>query len=305
MSVPEFQSYIRPVLEEAARGPASTKQLTELLAAQFNLSAADLAETVPSGNKTRHYDRVTWATTYLFQAGFVERPAKGVVKATPEGFVALTVAPDRITKAWLSANSDNFRKFATSASEENSDEKTSDEDGSQLIAQTPEETIQAAFEQHQKALADDLLQRLIVGSPAFFEHTIRELLVKMGYGSHQHASQVLGSSGDDGVDGVVNLDALGVDQVYYQAKRYQKDKSIGAGALRDFFGALALKDVTKGIFVTTARFSQSAEDTAEKLSKRIVLIDGNELAQLLVRYSVGCKVRSSWSLSEIEESYFE
>ena len=165
--------------------------------------------------------------------------------------------------------------------------------------------MRAAYEQISNALAADLLGRLRESEPAFFESVIVELLLKMGYGYGSAAGSVLGRSGDDGVDGVINLDPLGVDQVYVQAKRYQAVSPIGSGAIRDFYGALGLKDVTKGIFVTTSSFTPNARATAEKLGARLVLVDGPQLARLMVAHEVGCRVTEVFKVAVVEESYFE
>ncbi|MBJ2150588.1 restriction endonuclease [Paracoccus sp. IB05] len=304
MAIPEFQTFMRPVLQEVAdRGPVLTRDLTVIVADRLGLSEDDRAEMVSSGNKTRLFDRVAWAATYLCQAGLLERPRRAVLQITAAGREALQSGPERITRAWLQEVSPQFRIFSLGAAGDESDANAVAETAAAAL--TPDEAIRNAHRQLDEALGQELVERLVTASPAFFEHTIRELLVKMGYGEGRHAADVLGGAGDDGVDGVVNLDTLGVDQVYFQAKRYRQDIAVGSGALRDFFGALALKDVTKGIFVTTARFSESARLTAEKLNKRIVLIDGAELARLLIRFSVGCRIRETYKVSEIEEDFFE
>lgn len=304
MAVPEFQAFIRPVLDEASRGPVATRETIARVVSTLGLSPEDLEEVVASGARTKVYDRVQWAATYLAQAGLVSRPKRGVIEATDTGRQVLLSGPDLITRTYLLEHFQSFREFIA-PSGDSSLPVQSEALTAAPANLTPEDTIRLAHRQISDDLADQLLASLVAGSPAFFEHTIRELLVNMGYGSGPSAANVVGGSGDDGVDGVVNLDALGVDQVYFQAKRYQIEASIGPGALRDFFGALALKDVTKGIFATTARFSDAARTTAEKLSKRIVLIDGQELARLLIRYSVGYRVRLTYAISEIEEDYFE
>ncbi len=170
---------------------------------------------------------------------------------------------------------------------------------------TPDEVLRLAHEQITAALAADLLDRLRSSEPAFFEDVIVRLLLKMGYGYGPQSGSVIGQSGDDGVDGVINLDRLGVDQVYIQAKRYSSTNTIGSGAIRDFYGALGLKDVTKGIFVTTSSFSPSAKATAEKLGARIVLIDGFELTRLMIANEIGCRTVETYKVMDLEGSFFE
>ena len=173
--------------------------------------------------------------------------------------------------------------------------------------QTPDEAMRTAHQEIETALGQDLLDRIRKASPDFFERLIVNLLLSMGYGgsTNRDVGRTLGRSGDDGVDGVIDQDALGLDRVYIQAKRYAAGNSIGAGAIRDFFGSLDRHKATKGIFVTTSTFSPSARETAEFLSKRIVLIDGEQLARLMIRHNVGCRIEDTLHLKKIDEEFFE
>jgi restriction system protein len=172
--------------------------------------------------------------------------------------------------------------------------------------QTPDETMRLAYREIETALAHDLLDRIREAPPAFFERLIVNLLVGMGYGgSTENAGRTLGRSGDDGVDGVIDQDALGLDRVYIQAKRYAIGNNIGPSAIRDFFGSLDRHKATKGLFVTTSTFSASAKETADLLSKRIVLIDGDQLARLMIRHNVGCRIEDTLHIKKIDEEFFE
>jgi restriction system protein len=172
--------------------------------------------------------------------------------------------------------------------------------------QTPDEIMRLAHRQIESTLAQDLLDRIRKSPPDFFERLIVNLLLSMGYGgSTTNAGRALGRSGDDGVDGVIDQDALGLDRVYIQAKRYAAENSIGGGAIRNFFGSLNLHKATKGLFVTTSTFSSSAMKTTESLSNRIVLIDGDQLAKLMIRYNVGCRVEDILHIKKIDEDFFE
>ena len=165
--------------------------------------------------------------------------------------------------------------------------------------------MRVAHKQVETSLGQDLLDRVRAAPPAFFERLMVNLLLSMGYGgSAVDAGRALGRSGDDGVDGVIDQDALGLDRVYIQAKRYADGNNIGAGAIRDFFGSLPSKS-TKGLFVTTSTFSPSARETAEFLSKRIVLIDGEHLAKLMIRYNVGCRIEEVLHIKKVDEDFFE
>ena len=166
--------------------------------------------------------------------------------------------------------------------------------------------MRLAYKVIRNALAADLLDRVRNATPQFFEELIIELLVAMGYGgADTDAGRTLGQSGDDGVDGVIDQDPLGVDQVYIQAKRYQEGNNIGAGAIRDFFGALNLQKAQKGIFFTSSAFSASAKETAEGLGMRIVLIDGERLANLMIQYNIGCREEEIIRLKKIDEEFFD
>ncbi|WP_397542343.1 restriction endonuclease [Roseovarius salis] len=298
--IPDYQSLMKPVLELAASGEMKISDAVTRLEKTFRLSDQEKAELLPSGKQTRFANRVHWARSYLKQAGLVRNTRRGHFEITDEGRRALQENPDRIDAKFL----ERYEQFLEFKSRTNASDEDTAVTGTNANT-TPDETMRAAYQQVIDALAADLLGRLRDSEPAFFEAVIVDLLLKMGYGYGEVSGNVLGRSGDDGVDGVINLDPLGVDQVYVQAKRYAADSPIGSGPIRDFYGALGLKDVTKGIFVTTSTFSRGARTTAEKLGARLVLIDGPELARLMVRHEVGCRVTETFKVSVVEESYFE
>ena len=171
----------------------------------------------------------------------------------------------------------------------------------------PDEIIRAANKRLEADLASDLLQRVRAGTPAFFESVVVRLLIAMGYGGSiaEVETALVGKSGDGGVDGVINQDPLGLDRIYIQAKRYGDGNSVGPGAIRDFFGSLDRFKASKGLFVTTSTFSQSAAQTADMLSKRIVLVDGLQLARLMIRHGVGCRVEEVVTIKKLDEEFFE
>jgi restriction system protein len=201
---------------------------------------------------------------------------------------------------------EEFRQFRERANES---EDSGDETGTSTIEdqkQTPDEIMRAAYRQIETTLAQDMLERIRKAPPEFFERLMVNLLLSMGYGgSAEEAGRTLGRSGDDGVDGVVDQDPLGLDRVYIQAKRYAAGNNVGAGAIRDFFGSLDRHKASKGLFVTTSMFSPSAKETAEFLSKRIVLIDGDQLARLMIRHNVGCRIEETLHIKKIDEEFFE
>lgn len=225
---------------------------------------------------------------------------RGYISITEAGKDYLKTAPERITLKELKELSKNQLAVAGS---ETSGMLGTDELSS--FSKTPDEVMREAYEEVTGALIAEILDLLRESDPVFFEAVIVQLLLKMGYGYDKDSGNIVGRSGDDGVDGVINLDPLGVDQVYIQAKRYNAGSPIGSGAIRDFYGALGLKDVTKGIFVTTSTFSPSARATAEKLGARIVLIDGPQLAKLMVSHEVGCRVTETFRVAVLDQSFFE
>ena len=304
--IPDYQTLMRPVLTCAAAGETRIGDVVELLADKLALTTEERAQLLPSGKQTRFANRVNWAKAYLAKAGLVENRRRGYFRITPRGQAALADATATINNAYL----DQFKEFQDFKA------KVNEADGATtatpalasapLSTETPDEALRKAHGAITGALAADLLDRVRKATPAFFEKLIVELLLAMGYGgTSEEAGRALGQSGDDGVDGVIDQDPLGVDQIFVQAKRYAEGNNIGAGAIRDFYGALSLKKAHKGIFVTTSAFSPPAVDTARGLGSRIVLIDGLQLSRLMIRYNVGCRDEDVLHLKKVDEDFFE
>jgi restriction system protein len=261
---------------------------------------------LPSGKQTVFSNRVHWAKSYLNQAQLVELPRRGCFQITARGQKVLESQPEYIDNKLLMQFAE-FRQFRERSS-------GAEEQGAEVVTpatedqkQTPDETMRMAHRQIEAALGQDVLDRVRNAPPEFFERLIVNLLLSMGYGGSRadKAGRTLGRSGDDGVDGVIDQDALGLDRVHIQAKRYAAGNSIGSAAIRDFFGSLDRHKATKGLFVTTSTFSSSARETAEFLSKRIVLIDGDQLAALMVQQNVGCRVEDTLHIKRIDEEFFD
>jgi restriction system protein len=301
--IPDYQSLMRPVLDCAAKSEVRIGDVVDELAARLKLTDEERNELLPSGKQTRFANRVHWAKSYLKQAGLVKPTRRGHFVITDRGKAALANPAASINKNYLE-QFDEFQQFVSRAKEtEHPSAALSVEADDQA---TPDEILRVAHKKINAALSAELLDRVRQASPAFFENLIVELLLAMGYGgTSEEAGRALGKSSDDGVDGVVDQDPLGVDQIYVQAKRYAETNSIGAGAIRDFYGALSLKKAHKGIFVTTSSFSPSAVETAKSLGSRIVLIDGPQLARLLIRYNIGCRDEEVLHLKKIDEDFFE
>lgn len=304
--IPDYQTLMRPVLECAANGETRIGDAVDQLAETFGLSADDRAQMLPSGRQTTFANRVHWAKTYLVKAGLAEGTRRGYFRITARGEAALADSTAIINNAYL----DQFKEFQDFRARVSQGDGGSDLPSPQAAAplgdETPDEALRRAHGAITGALAADLLDRVRKAKPDFFEKLIVELLLAMGYGgTSEEAGRALGQSGDDGVDGVIDQDPLGVDQIFVQAKRYAEGNNIGAGAIRDFFGALSLKKAQKGIFVTTSAFSQPAIDTARGLGSRIVLIDGQQLARLMIRYNVGCRDEDVLHIKRLDEDFFE
>lgn len=304
MAIPDFQSLMLPVLIEASKGEVHIGQVVEQLADKFNLSPDDRLSLLPSGKQTTFANRTHWAKSYLSKAGLVELTRRGYFKITPRGQEVLNNPPARIDINFLS-QFDEFRQFRES-SNGTSENGTPDKSVIADDSQTPYEAMRIAHRQIESTLAQELLDRIRQARPEFFERLVVNLLLSMGFGgSVENAGRALGRSGDDGVDGVIDQDAIGLDRIYIQAKRYAHGNNIGPGAIRDFFGSLDRHKATKGLFVTTSTFTAAAKETAEYLSKRIVLIDGDQLAHLMIRYNVACRIEDTLYIKKIDEEFFE
>ncbi|MFW5933919.1 MAG: restriction endonuclease [Actinomycetota bacterium] len=259
-------------------------------------------EAHPSGSR-RFDNRVHWAVTYLVQAGLIHRPKRGVVQITERGREVLAVKPGRIDNDLL----DRFPEFVEFKNRTGTRPRAASdaELTSPATAETPTERLSEAVEKANGVVAEELLRRIREREPAFLEDLVLELLTSMGYGGREGAAEHLGQSGDQGLDGVIRQDALGLDRVYVQAKRYAVDSPIGRPEIQAFVGALQGAQADRGIFITTSRFTNDARDYAERVSTRLVLIDGWHLGGLMVRHDIGVQAEETFVLKQIDEDYFE
>jgi len=297
-----------PVLEASSEKIVSMKEVVSELSDKFGLSEDERKHLVPSGRHTTIYSRVHWAKSYLEKAGLVRATERGKFLITETGARALASKPERIDNKFLT-QFEGFRTFKSKRGTRPRRSIAGEASGPNLVnndEDTPEEALSSAYETIKDALAADLVDRVRSSTPLFFEQIIVRLLVAMGYGGvTADPGRILGRSGDDGVDGVIDQDPLGVDQIYVQAKQYQEGNNIGAGAIREFAGALDLKKAKKGIFFTSSGFSDSARQTAGALGSRIVLIDGARLANLMIDYNIGCREEKVIKLKKIDEDFFD
>ncbi|MDH1298831.1 restriction endonuclease [Achromobacter sp. GD03932] len=306
MPIPDFQTLMLPVLRSSAMGEVRISDVVQSLANQFQLTEEERSELLPSGKQTTFANRVHWAKSYLGKAGLVELTRRGHFHITNRGREILANPPSRIDIRFLEQFPEfvQFRETGTSTDGTANTARTVE--AVQASGMTPDEIIRKAQTELDDELSLDLLNRVTAAPPDFFERLVVQLLLAMGYGgSTSEAGRALGKSGDGGVDGVIDQDSLGLDRIYVQAKRYADGNNIGPGAIRDFFGSLDRFKANKGLFVTTSGFSSSARDTAELLSKRIVLIDGRQLAKLMIRFNVGCRVEETIQLKKLDEEFFE
>ena len=300
--IPDFQSLMRPVLEVASEGEISIGKTVGLLADKFGLTEEQRQELLPSGKQSRFTNRVHWAKSYLKQAGLVTDTKRAHFIISERGKASLENAAALINVSYLE-QFDQFKEFRSRTRGSTGAEQANDQE---VETATPDEILREAHKRINAELSSELLGRVRESSPLFFENLVVELLLSMGYGgTSENAGQALGKSGDGGVDGVIDQDPLGVDQIYVQAKRYSEENTVGAGAIREFFGSLNIKKAQKGIFVTTSSFSNAANKTAQDLGTRIVLIDGLRLMSLMIRYNIGCREEESLSLKKIDEGFFE
>jgi restriction system protein len=302
MAIPDYQTLMRPVLVSASNGPIPIKQCVEEISNHFNLSSEEREELIPSGKQATIANRVHWASTYMVKAGLLERPKRGIIQATERGKLVLQQHPERIDNAVLL----KFKEFRAFREHSKIDTGHSTQIGALLPAEseaTPEERIDNAFQEMNVALRDELLTRIMNSEPVFFEQLIIDLMLAMGYGG-SGSSQHLGKSHDGGIDGIINEDPLGLDIVFLQAKRYAPGNVIGVDKIREFAGSLDEKGAVKGVFVTTSHFAQQAKVYAERSPKRLILIDGEELSRLMVRYGVGVRAFRTVELKKIDLDYF-
>jgi restriction system protein len=306
MAVPDYQSLMLPLLEFAAtrNGEISTGEAVDALAASIGLTEEDLKQMLPSGIQQTFVNRVGWAATYMKKAGLLEATRRGYYRITQRGFDLLKKKPQKINVKLLNQYPE-FQDFQRLKGTRGGD-KTKDTEGAlDFAGTTPSEALEKAYENLRDELADELLSKLKQATPAFFERIVVELLVKMGYGgSRADAGKAIGRSGDGGIDGIIKEDKLGLDVVYIQAKRWDSN-SVGRPDVMQFAGALQAQKATKGIFITTSRFTEEARSYVAQIGSKIVLIDGELLAQLMIDSDVGVSTISLYPVKKIDSDYFD
>ncbi len=298
MAVPDFQSIMLPLLHFAEDGAEhAIRDAYGLIADKFDLSEQEQKELLPSGKMPILTNRVQWAKTYLVKAGALASPRRGIVQITDRGKEILARGLDHLDIGFLNQYPE-FVEFRTKPKEDGADKG---DDGA--ADKTPDELLEGAYEQLRSALAADLLEQVRQASPAFFEKLVVDLLVSMGYGGTiEDAGKVIGKSGDEGIDGIIKEDRLGLDVIYLQAKRWEA--VVGRPEVQKFAGALQGQWAKKGIFVTTSKFSKEAKDFASSIDSKVILIDGRRLAQLMIDFDIGVSLVTTYKTKRLDTDYF-
>ena len=299
MAVPDYQSFMLPLLKVAASSDERRlSEVTEIIAAQMGLTENDRDELLPSGTQTKLVNRVGWAKTYLTKAGLLESVGHRRFRISARGRQVLSTKPTSINVAFLTQFPE-FRQFRALARQEQESNGSADDEA----VQTPQESLEASYQRLRRELAAELLERIRGCPPQFFEKLVVDLLVSMGYGgSRRDAGQAIGRSGDGGIDGIIKEDKLGLDVIYIQAKRW--DANIGRPVVQGFAGSLMGQRAGRGVFITTSRFTQDATEFVKHIDKTIVLMDGEQLAQLMIDHGVGVAEVATYSVKKIDSDYF-
>ena len=299
--IPDYQSIMLPLLKQVSdKNEHKFRDLIEALAKQFELSDDERKELLPSGQQPIFDNRVGWAKTYLKKAGLLDTPRRATITITERGLDILRKNPTEINVKFLKQFPE-FVEFQTTKREEASEEITEES-----LSQTPEETLEAAYQKIRKSLAQELINKVMNLPPSFFERLVVELLVKMGYGgSIKDAGKAIGKSGDEGIDGTIKEDKLGLDIIYIQAKKWQFSNVVGRPEIQKFVGALMGQKAKKGVFISTSKFTKEAKEFATNIDSKIVLIDGEQLTQLMIDNDVGVSKVGAYEIKKIDSDYFE
>jgi restriction system protein len=306
MAIPDYQTLMLPVLNLAGSGEELRfRDMVETLAQELHLTAEERSELLPSGSAFLFDNRVGWARTYLKQAGLLESPKRGVLRISDRGKSVLASGPTRIDVKFLDQFAE-FREFRTRRPEGGRTDKAAVETPRQatLDIETPEERLASAYKTLRASVQVDLIEQVKSASPSFFERLVVDLLLAMGYGgSRQDAGRAIGKSGDGGIDGIIKEDKLGLDVIYIQAKRWEG--TVGRPEVQKFAGALQGHRASKGVFITTSSFTREAEDYANAINTKLILINGALLTELMIDHNVGVATTGTYELKRVDADYFE
>ena len=302
MPIPKYDEMYRAFLDCLADGQLHrSKEVKDTVAGVFSVSKKERAEMLPSGKQPLFDNRIGWTRTYLKKAGLVQSPSRGIYVITPAGRQVLNENPRKIDNLYLQ-RFESFRKFISPDGEDSGTPAPAEK----VSGKTPQDILDEAFQQINTTLADDLLSEVMKQPPAFFEHLVVKLLTQMGYGgSVDNAGAVIGQTGDEGIDGIIREDKLGFSLIYIQAKRWDCDNTVGRPEIQKFVGALAGQGASKGLFITTAKFTKEARQYAEKQhTTKVVLVDGTTLAKLMIEYNLGVSTEATYKIKRIDSDFF-
>jgi len=303
MPIPDFQSIMLPLVQMIKDGREySLTEMLNFLANQFHLTEAELVERIPSGRQAKFYNRVAWSTTHLKKAKIIENTKRGVFRVTPRGLDLLSQNVPKISLTVLKKFPEyvEFKNKSHLTGESKNDILTNPEIEA---GKTPDELLYESYQTIREALAVEIIEKIMTCSSQFFENLVVELLVKMGYGGTlEDAGQAIGKSGDGGIDGIIKEDRLGLDVIYLQAKRWEGN--VSRPEIQKFAGALLGNQARKGVFITASGFSKEARDYVKTIASTIILIDGDELADLMIDYNVGVSVDRNYEIKKIDSDYF-
>lgn len=301
--MPTWDGFLVPVLQVLAGGaPTRVRNLVELAADEAGLTDGQRAEALGSG-QLRYRNRIAWAVSFLLRAQALDRPQRATYLVNERGLQLLRDHPDHLEEKHLK----DFPEFANYRPAERSPTAAS-EAKLEVINETdldPLEQIDTGVQRVHQEVSRQLLERLRASNPEFLEQSVLDVLVAMGYGGVEQRARRIGGSGDGGVDGVIDQDPLGLARIYVQAKRYASDNVVGRPQIQGFVGALHGQQASQGIFITTSSFTREAVDYAHHVAASVVLIDGDRLADLMIRHTVGVQIRERYAVVEIDEDYFE
>jgi len=302
MSIPDFQSLMLPLLKFANdEQEHASRDATDNMARLFRLTDAEREELLPAGHSL-FGNHVGWALTHLRHAGLFETTRRGYFTITQRGKQVLQQNPQSITTKFL-MRFPEYQQFVQATRKDKSKKATNEVDLETPVIQTPHESLEDGYREIRQDLAQELLSQVKSCSPRFFERLVVELLVKMGYGgSIKDAAKVIGKSGDEGIDGTIKEDRLGLDVIYVQAKKWEG--VVGRPEIHKFVGALQGQRAKKGVFITTSSFTRDAEEYARNIDNKIILIDGKQLADFMIDFNVGVSMETIYEIKKMDTDYF-
>ena len=305
--IPTYEECMLPTLQALADGkPHSAKEVRQYIINHFSLTEEEQQMMMPNKRVRRLNSKSGWAITYMKVAGLIQAIQRGVYTITPAGKKLLASNLEAVNTKMLLERYPIFRSWYNRSIGKDDTNEVIQNDPSENVEITPEEQIEGAYQQMRSALVEDLLEQIAQQTPEFFERLVIRLLVAMGYGGSEEeiSEMVVGKPGDGGIDGVIKQDKLGLDRIYIQAKRW-KNNAVGSSEIRDFVGALSIKNATKGIFITSSRFPQNIHQDIQQIhDKKVALIDGALLCQYMLDYNIGVSVQNVYEIKRIDSDFF-